>query len=318
MEMKSSQPEILALSDGRAGNVAMARGLADAVALRCGGGVRQCDRDVPALMVKTPARLWTALPARVVLSLGPDLGTPDVVIGAGRRVAPIVEAMKRSGRARAVQILDCGLPPARFDLVVTPSHDGLSGANVLQTLGSVNRITPEGLSKAREVWSDVFGGMKGPRIAVLIGGATKRTPMTPQITRRLADDLGALAAQTGGTLLITASRRTGQANTALLRTALPDAWFWDGTGDNPYQGMLAWADGIVVTDDSVNMASEAASTDAPVMIYPLLNEGGKIARFHAALFAAGAAARFAPELPERTGAALAETGRAAEVVAGLL
>ncbi len=316
--MKSSHPEILALSDGRAGNVAMARGLADAVALQCGGVVRQCDLDVPTLIVKTPLRLWAALPARVVLSLAADLGTADVVIGAGRRVAPFVEAIKRDGRARAVQILDCGLPPARFDLVITPAHDGVSGANVVQTLGSVNRITPDGLAAARTAWSGTFGTLPGPRIAVLIGGATKRTPMTAAMTQRLADDLAALAAHTGGTLMITASRRTGEANTALLRAALPEAWFWDGSGDNPYQGMLAWADAIMVTDDSVNMASEAASTPAPVMIYPLLNEGGKIAQFHSALFDAGAASPFAPELPDRSGPPLAETARAANAVAALL
>ena len=38
---------------------------------------------------------------------------------------------------------------------------------------------------------------------------------------------------------------------------------WDGQGDNPYFGMLALADLIVVTQDSVSMISEAAATTAP-------------------------------------------------------
>ena len=39
-----------------------------------------------------------------------------------------------------------------------------------------------------------------------------------------------------------------------------------GSGDNPYFGMLALADAIVVTMDSVSMISEAVATAAPVML----------------------------------------------------
>ena len=41
------------------------------------------------------------------------------------------------------------------------------------------------------------------------------------------------------------------------------------TGDNPYFGMLALADLIVVTQDSVSMISEAAATTAPVLVAEL-------------------------------------------------
>ena len=39
---------------------------------------------------------------------------------------------------------------------------------------------------------------------------------------------------------------------------------WDGTGANPYFAFLHHADHVLVTEDSANMAAEAASTAKPV------------------------------------------------------
>ena len=62
---------------------------------------------------------------------------------------------------------------------------------------------------------------------------------------------------------------------------------WDGTGENPYMGYLALADAIVVTEDSVNMASEAAGTGKPVYIARLTGGSRKFTRFHEGLREAG-------------------------------
>jgi mitochondrial fission protein ELM1 len=86
-------------------------------------------------------------------------------------------------------------------------------------------------------------------------------------------------------VLATTSRRTPAAFAASLRdrlAALPCA-FWDGGGTNPYPGLLAWADRIVVTPDSVNMLSEACATGVPVHAPTSMPLPAKLARFHAAL-----------------------------------
>ena len=56
--------------------------------------------------------------------------------------------------------------------------------------------------------------------------------------------------------------------TALIREALRPVggWVWDFTGENPYFGILALADMLVVTQDSVSMISEAAATAVPVTV----------------------------------------------------
>jgi len=57
------------------------------------------------------------------------------------------------------------------------------------------------------------------------------------------------------------------------------AWTWDGSGENPYLGLLACADLIVVTGDSVSMVSEAVATSAPVLIAELPGRSRRIGRF---------------------------------------
>lgn len=70
-------------------------------------------------------------------------------------------------------------------------------------------------------------------------------------------------------LAVTPSRRTApEAAAALSRRLAPfGAFVWDGGGANPYFGLLALADAIVVTCDSVSMMSEAAATTAPIFIF---------------------------------------------------
>jgi len=74
------------------------------------------------------------------------------------------------------------------------------------------------------------------------------------------------------------------------------AYIWDGTGDNPYPALLGYADAVLVTEESVNMASEAASTGLPVHIFPATGVADKIARFHETLAATGASRRFDGEI----------------------
>ncbi|CAN0411073.1 unnamed protein product [Discosporangium mesarthrocarpum] len=113
--------------------------------------------------------------------------------------------------------------------------------------------------------------------------------MTEGVTQRLAANLKTLCDDHGAGLAVTASRRTGAENEKHLRAALAGAssWFWDGTGDNPYFGLLGLADAIVVTADSVSMVSEACATGKPVHVIELDGGSAKFARFHEGLRAAG-------------------------------
>ncbi len=138
----------------------------------------------------------------------------------------------------------------------------------------------------------------------------------------LGQQLRALSAQGYG-LLITPSRRTGDENMAILKAALAGcpAFIWDGAGDNPYFGMLALADALIVTCDSVNMISEACSTGKPVHVLSLPAQGrrgnserDKFARFHRRLESAGKIRFFKGAIENWSYEPLLEMGRVSALI----
>ena len=97
---------------------------------------------------------------------------------------------------------------------------------------------------------------------------------------------------------ITPSRRTDPTATRVLAETLTPlgAWAWDGSGDNPYFGMLALADAIIVTVDSISMVSEAVATSAPVMLADLPGHSRRNTLFTKGLLRDGRVRAFAGRL----------------------
>jgi mitochondrial fission protein ELM1 len=57
-------------------------------------------------------------------------------------------------------------------------------------------------------------------------------------------------------------------------------FFWESGEVNPYLGLLALADAIVVTSDSVSMVSEACATGRPVHVFNVGYGHEKLRKFH--------------------------------------
>jgi mitochondrial fission protein ELM1 len=204
---------------------------------------------------------------------------PDLLIASGRKSIATSRYIRKAsgGKIFTVQIQDPRVSPAEFDLVALPAHDPTRGGNVIVTDASPNRITAEKLAAAREKFS-ALGKLKGPRVAVLIGGNSKAHRMTKEITENFAAQLKRLDAG----LMVTTSRRTGEENAGILKNALVDsgAFIWDGSEENPYFGMLAWADFILVTEDSASMLSDAATTGKPVYVIKLEGGSARLDKLH--------------------------------------
>ena len=230
---------------------------------------------------------------------------PDLLIATGRHSVPASLLARRATmrkdmkRTFTVQIQNPVIDPSRFDLVVVPRHDALTGANVMSTRGSLHRVTDAVLRREAEKFLPQVAALPSPRVAVLIGGSNAVYSLTPREMAPLAAQLRALA-QEGVGLMVTPSRRTGAENLAILQNALRDVphFLWDGTGENPYYGMLGLADAILVTADSVNMVSEACSTGKPVMVIELPGGSDKFRRFHQALRDDGMTRPFAGKLEQ--------------------
>lgn len=217
---------------------------------------------------------------------------PDVLIAGGRKsieAARLIRAASQ-GQTFTVQLLDPKVPASDFDLVVVPHHDSLRGENVIVTDGAPNKITADVLTQAKQQFAPLFEPLTGPRIAVLIGGKSKAHDITPLHSKNLAAALQKL----DGSLMVTTSRRTGEENQRILRDALDrdGHYFWDGHSDNPYAGMLAWADMILVTEDSVSMISDAGSTGKPVYIIDIAGGSARFDQFKEHMKSLGVAREF--------------------------
>jgi mitochondrial fission protein ELM1 len=225
---------------------------------------------------------------------------PDLLIATGRASIPAsLYARRASGRKTfTVQLQNPVIDPSRFDLVVVPRHDALMAPNVMTTRGSLHRVSPEMLQREREKLAPHITHLPAPRIAVLIGGSNSVYQLTPREMQPLVEQLANLPDVMDGSLMVTPSRRTGEDNLAILQKALKDklAYVWNGQGANPYYGMLALADYIIVTCDSVNMASEACTTGKPVYVIDLPGGSDKFRRFHQSLRDDGLTRKFEGKL----------------------
>ena len=314
---------IQVVSDGRAGIENQALGLAEAVARLTPARIavkrvrwRPLFDKLP-VALKTPAMLDPT--SDRPLPSG-DEAWPDLWIATGRATLPLSLAARRlsGGATFVVQTQDPRLSPSRFDMVVAPAHDELEGDNVFEIIGSPHRITPQRMAETAPAFADRIDPLPRPRVAVLIGGRSKAFDLTPAHAARLADDIAGAVQAASGSLLLTFSRRTPDAARAVMTERLSSlpGMIWDGEGDNPLFAFLNAADHILVTEDSANMAAEAASTGKPVHILPMvaLKPPGKFARLHAELEGHGAARPFDGALDAWTYEPLAETDRAARAI----
>ena len=254
------------------------------------------------------------VPGAASLSRRPHAGRyPDIMITCGRRMAGFALAMRRRARAdgkpmQIVQLQDPRLPPAMFDALVVPRHDRARGANVLVTTGSLNRLTLDSIKSAMMALpSRWLTTTRHTAVAVMIGGDNRRYRITPEMADGMADRLARFAAGAKATLMIMASRRTPDGLVERLCANLPagGAMLPQKGEPNVYPGVLGLAQAVIVTSDSVNMASEAAITGKPVLIAPWQSataanpsgEAGRIRAFHDHMFAGSHTAPMAGTIP---------------------
>ncbi len=294
------------ISEPYAGLQAQALGLAEAAGLS--PELRVLQPSAPWRFL--PAAAWPAPLAAVPEAVRPPL--PAVVIGCGGVAAAVGAALRPRGPA-AVQVQHPRMAPNRFDLIVVNRHDELTGPNVVVTRTALHRVTPARLAAACQDWRDAFAPLPRPLVAVLVGGSNGRLRLNRAVAARLAGDLAEMMRRDGAGLVLTSSRRTDPAAARVLRDALAPlgAWIWDGVGDNPYFAMLALADAILVTSDSVSMISEAVATKAPVMVAALPGRSRRNSLFLEPLLAERRIRRFAGRLETWPVAPLNDTPEAA-------
>lgn len=325
MEIGSDQTplSIQVVSDGRTGMENQALGLAEAIQRLFSSRItvkrvrwRKAFDKLPSAL-KAP---WMLDPSSDAVEPAAGEAWPDLWIATGRATLPLSARVRArsGGRTFVVQTQDPRWRNDLYDLVVAPAHDGVVGANVLSITGSPHRVTEARLAEGAAAFADRLEPLPRPRVATLIGGRSRAFDLTEAHAADLADRIARAVEAAGGSLMLTFSRRTPEAAKSAMTRRLADlpGLIWDGDGPNPYFAFLEFADHILVTEDSANMAAEAASTGAPVHILPMipLKPADKFARLHADLRDRGAARPFDGALERWRYTPLAETDRAAREV----
>lgn len=310
---------IWAVSDGRAGIEAQAEGLALAVAR-----LRPAEVSLKRIAWKGAlGRLpWRLIPPRLGLERASAVAPPwpDIWIAAGRATLPLSTRVRRwsGGRTFVVQTQDPRTSLAPFDLVIPPVHDSLEGPNVFPIVGAPNRLTAARLASELARFRGRIDDLPRPHVALIVGGTSGAFDLPPATAAEMADEVARVVAARGASLLVSFTRRTPDAARAILTErlgALP-GWIWDGTGENPYFAFLAAADFILVTEDSTNLATDAAATGKPVLVLKMSGGSKKFARFHQDLNQRGIARPFIGALENVSYPPLDETNRAAAELLG--
>ena len=300
---------IWVLADPRAGTAAQALGIAERL--------DRPFRTVPlgwGPLARLPLRWPTLTGLDAASRRGFAEPWPDLAISAGRRSGPVALWLARQG-VRTVHCMRPGFGEQRFDLLVIGRHDSPPAApNILPILGATHRMSPARLAAARLEWG-IFGDLPGRRVALLLGGPPRGDGMSAEAAAAIARQVAGFA----GSVLATGSRRTGapaEAAVAEALAGLPQHLHrWGDGGANPYAGMLAWADAVVVTGDSVSMLSEALATTAEVFIADPGGLGVRHHRLHDSIYAAGQARPLSAAPAPFARTPFDETGRVAFEVA---
>ncbi|MET3665464.1 ELM1/GtrOC1 family putative glycosyltransferase [Caulobacter sp. 1776] len=315
--------KVWAVSDGRAGIEAQVVGLSEAIArlVPCEVTIKRVawkgrTGRLPWWLNLLPKR-WLTPESGIPRDKGDD-EWPDLWIAAGRATLPLSIRAKRwsGGRTYVVQIQDPRVPATMFDLVIPPKHDRMSGDNILAITGSPHRVTPQRLDAEYAAFAEVIDPLPRPRVAVLVGGKSKAFDLSSERAAQIAHSIQIPLEQEGGSLLMTFSRRTPDAARALMAARLRHlpGMIWNGEGANPYFAFLAGADYILVTEDSTNMATEAASTGKPVFVLKMDGSSLKFRLFHEELERQGAARPYGGAFHGWTYTPIDETDRAAREV----
>ena len=304
----SVSPSSWILTEPYAGLQSQALGLAEAAGLA--PSVRTVKPRWPWSLFAASHWPWPLRAVEREALAGPQ---PGLLLSCGGTAGAVAAALRGPER-RVVHVQHPRMAFDRFDLIVVNRHDEVTGPNVIVTRTALHRATPARLADAAAFWHPVFAHLPRPLVAVLVGGSNGRFRLDGPVAESLAGSLAAMMEADHVGLMLTPSRRTDPAAVRIFRDRLEPrgAFVWDGTGDNPYFGMLALADMIVVTMDSVSMVSEAAATSAPVMLAPLPGHSRRIGVFTNEMIAEGRVKPFRGRYEHWPVAPLDDTAAAAQ------
>lgn len=274
------------VTDRKPGHVAQLAGLAAALADR----TYLCERWIDAPWQPSPETLGGS--------------PPDLIVCCGRATQKPALALQAAHGGMSVVLMRPAWPWLRFDVAVVPEHDRpRSRPSVIATQGALNAV--------RRSEGDTGRGL------ILLGGPSRHVAWND---RHVLAEVDALVAsspgirwrlttsrRTPGSMLCPLIERQGERLRVIPCEQTPPGWVAD---------QLAAAGHAVVTEDSVSMISEAATSGCVTSVIglPPLRRRSRVLEGVQRLIDAGLICRVDDRAGFRPAAPLAEADR----VAGLL
>jgi len=240
----------------------------------------------PGMVRLTSAAYWL-LDRKKSDVLGPPW--PDAIMVAERTAAWVAKALKaRTGDKAKIIVL--GRPAGRIaasDLILTTAQYGLPRAPNVVALPVPLANSPCAPAEEREALLQRMAGKPRPWIGVLVGGSVPPDELDERAVEQITKAARGKALDSGGSLMVLTSPRTGRSNEEHIRRYLHAADFFEPWGAkaklNLYRAVLAEADYFLVTSDSISMSTEALSTGKPVSVFMLAQKFSLGLRIAAAL-----------------------------------
>lgn len=206
-----------------------------------------------------------------------------VILSTGSSLGHLNLLLSRLYEAKSVVIMTPPIGAQReYTLRIIPQHDHPTlYPNTLITLASPTSITPHSIVKHGVALKKFLGISTTSAISIFIGGNTPKQQMANTTLITFIEKIRAFCSAEQKSLLITTSRRTSSKIIFFLKKELSS--FCKllvissekdqavDTSDHLIEGMMGLSDLIFVTNDSLSMISEAASSGKKVIVLQTLH-----------------------------------------------
>ena len=208
---------------------------------------------------------------------------PEIIITCGRKSVYLSLYLKKklSNKVITIHIQNPKFDISKFDYIIAPKHDNLSGKNVIKSIGAIHKFGNTETTD-KDYFNISFN--KKNLVTILIGGKNRHYDFNEKIILVLTKKIIKLKNDNPKiNIIVITSRRTGSKINDLLQSYLNKiAYVWDGKKNNPYSFSLINSKHFIVTSDSTSMISECASTGKPIYIFhlPFKRKSRRMEEFH--------------------------------------
>ena len=247
----------------------------------------------------------------------PSHMVPHLIIASGRRSVIPAYVLKKKFHCPVILLQKPHILARHFDLIVVPEHDRFVAPNALSIIGNTSLVTPSKIQEALKAFPHLEQKCKNKEVlALLLGGPNKAFSMSLKDIQPACEQmLHWLEEAPHRVVLASCSRRTpSPIHQWITSIAHPRFHLWDGTLPNPYLAYLELADVFIISQDSVAMTSEAASTGKPIYSLQLPGHSNKFHLFHKKLKSLGITRPFEGDVDFWAPTPLRETQRVAEII----